>query len=84
MRSDISFGNGMYKSEDGGRTWQHIGLADTRQIGRILINPRNPDIVLVAALGHAYGPNSERGVMRSADGGKTWQKVLYKDPNTGA
>ncbi len=84
MRSDISYGNGMYKSADAGRTWTHIGLEETRQIGRILVDPRNPDTVFVAALGHAYGPNPERGVYRSRDGGKTWQKVLFKDNDTGA
>ena len=84
MRSDISFGDGVYKSTDGGRTWKHVGLRDSRHIGRILIDPKNPDIVLVAALGHAYGPNSERGVFRSTDGGETWQKVLYKNDDTGA
>jgi photosystem II stability/assembly factor-like uncharacterized protein len=84
MRSQISYGDGMYKSSDGGRTWHNIGLRHTRQIGRILIDPRNPDLLLVAALGHAYGPNSERGVFRSTDGGNTWQRVLYQDENTGA
>ena len=84
MRSDITYGNGMYESTDAGRTWQHIGLDNTEQIGRILIDPRNTDIVFVAALGHAYGPNPERGVFRSTDGGNTWEKALYKDPNTGA
>jgi photosystem II stability/assembly factor-like uncharacterized protein len=84
IRSDISYGNGMYKSVDGGATWTHIGLEDSRQIGRILIHPHNPDLVFVAALGHAYGPNPERGVFRSTDGGKTWQKVLFKDEDTGA
>jgi photosystem II stability/assembly factor-like uncharacterized protein len=84
MRSDISFGDGVYRSADGGKTWRNVGLRDTRQIGKILIDPRNPDVVFVAALGHAYGPNSERGVFRSTDGGKTWQKVLYQDENTGA
>jgi photosystem II stability/assembly factor-like uncharacterized protein len=82
--SDIAYGNGMYKSIDGGETWQHIGLEDTRHIARILIDPRNPDIVLVAGLGHSFGPNQERGVFRSVDGGKTWKKVLYKDSQTGA
>src|SRR5229473_3052108 len=82
--SDIAYGNGMYKSTDGGETWQHIGLEDTRHIARILIDPRNPDIVLIAALGHSFGPNEERGVFRSTDGGKTWKKVLYKDSVTGA
>ena len=84
MRSQISYGNGMYKSTDAGKTWTHIGLEDTRQIGRVLVDPRNPDVVFVAALGHAYGPNAERGVFRSTDGGMTWQKVLFKDENTGA
>ncbi len=84
MRSDISYGNGMYKSTDAGRTWTHIGLRDTRQIGRILVAPQNPDVVFVAALGHAYGPNSERGVFRSKDGGASWQKILFKDNDTGA
>jgi photosystem II stability/assembly factor-like uncharacterized protein len=84
MRSDISFGNGVYKSTDAGKTWRNIGLRATRHIGRILVDPRNPDIVLVAALGRAYGPNPERGVFRSTDGGQSWQKVLYKDENTGA
>ena len=84
MRSQISYGDGMYKTTDGGKTWRNIGLHDTRQIGRILVDPRNPDLVLVTALGHAYGPNEERGVFRSSDGGATWQKVLYKDPNVGA
>ncbi|HZU44656.1 MAG TPA: hypothetical protein VE994_18405 [Terriglobales bacterium] len=84
MRSDLTFGNGVYKSTDAGRTWTHVGLPDTRHIGRILIDPRNPDVVLVGALGHAYGPNPERGVFRSTDGGQTWTKVLYKDEHTGA
>ncbi len=84
MRSDISYGNGVYKSTDGGRTWQHIGLDDTQQIGRVLVDPHNPNVVFVAALGHAYGPNTERGVFRSIDGGKTWKKVLYKNADTGA
>ncbi|HEX3131648.1 MAG TPA: hypothetical protein VH394_30205 [Thermoanaerobaculia bacterium] len=84
MRSDIAQGNGMYKSLDGGRTWTHIGLADSQQIGRVLVHPDNSDLVYVAALGHPYGPNAERGVFRSRDGGKTWQKVLGKDDNTGA
>jgi photosystem II stability/assembly factor-like uncharacterized protein len=84
MRSDISLGNGMYKSSDGGQSWRYLGLHDTRQIGRILIDPKNPDIVLVAALGHGFGPNTERGVFRSTDGGKSWTRVLYKDENTGA
>src|SRR6476661_926783 len=84
MRSDIAQGNGMYRSADGGRTWSHVGLADSQQIGRVLVDPRNPDVVYVAALGHPYGPNAERGVFRSRDGGGSWQKVLFKDENTGA
>jgi photosystem II stability/assembly factor-like uncharacterized protein len=84
LRSDISFGDGMYKSEDAGRTWKHIGLEDSRQIGRILVHPTNPNIVYAAALGHAYGPNEERGVFRSTDGGQTWRKMLYKGPEIGA
>ena len=84
MRSSISVGNGMYKSTDAGKTWTHIGLSDSRQIGRILVDPRDANRVFVAALGHAYGPNQERGVFRSKDGGRNWQKVLFHDENTGA
>ena len=84
MRSDIAQGDGMYKSVDGGRTWASIGLRDTQQIGRVLVHPRDPDLVYVAALGHPYGPNPERGVFRSRDGGQTWQKILFKDDDTGA
>ncbi len=82
-RGDLSFGDGMYKSVDGGKTWKHIGLNDTRHIAAIIVDPQNPDRVFVAALGHVFGPNSERGIYRSLDGGKTWQRVLYKDDNTG-
>jgi len=84
LRSDLSTGNGMYKSTDGGGTWQHIGLDDSRQIARIVVDPHDPSIVLVAALGHAYGPNPERGVFKSTDGGKSWKKVLFLDNNRGA
>ena len=84
MRSDISYGAGMYKSVDAGTSWSYIGLSDTRQIGRVLIDPKNSDIVLVAALGHGFGPNAERGVYRTTDGGRTWTQVLSKDENTGA
>jgi photosystem II stability/assembly factor-like uncharacterized protein len=84
MRSDIARGDGMYKSTDGGKTWTHIGLNDSRHIGSIAVDPRNANVVYVAALGHAYGPNAERGVFKTTDGGKTWSKVLYKDANTGA
>ena len=84
MRSQISYGNGMYKSTDAGATWTHIGLDGTRQIGRVLVDPKNPNVVFVAALGHAYGANPERGVYRTRDGGATWQKVLFKNDNVGA
>jgi len=84
LRSDLSTGNGMYKSTDAGATWQHIGLDDSRQIARIVVDPRDPNVVLVAAPGHAYGPNPERGVFKSIDGGKTWKKVLFIDNNRGA
>ena len=84
-RGNISYGDGMYKSVDAGKTWTHLpGLDDTRHIARIIVHPTNPDILFVAAMGHAYGPNETRGVFRSSDGGKTWQKVLYKDTKTGA
>jgi photosystem II stability/assembly factor-like uncharacterized protein len=84
IRGNISYGNGMYRSTDRGKTWSHIGLENTQHIAKVLINPRNPDIVYVAAFGHAYGPNPDRGVYRSTDGGKTWDKILYKDDKTGA
>ena len=84
IRGNISFGDGVYKSTDAGKTWTNVGLRDTRHIGALIIHPTNPDIVYVAALGHAYGPNSERGVFRTRDGGKTWEKVLYLDDRTGA
>ena len=84
MRSDIAQGIGMFRSDDGGKSWQHIGLEDTQQIGRIIVDPRDPNLLLVAALGHPYGPNAERGVFRSTDGGRHWTKTLYKDENTGA
>jgi photosystem II stability/assembly factor-like uncharacterized protein len=84
MRSDMSLGGGVFKSTDGGQTWKDMGLTDTQHIGRILVDPNNPEIVLVAALGHAYDASPERGVFRSTDGGRTWQKVLYKNENTGA
>lgn len=84
QRPDLSTGDGIYKSTDGGKTWKHLGLRDGQQIGAIIIDPRNPDRVLVAVLGHPYGANAERGVFRSTNGGETWEKVLYKDENTGA
>jgi photosystem II stability/assembly factor-like uncharacterized protein len=84
MRSNIGYGDGMYKSTDEGKSWTYIGLPDSRQIARILVDPADPNKVFVAVLGHAYGPNTERGVFRSKDGGATWQRVLFHDENTGA
>src|ERR1039458_5208167 len=84
IRSHISIGNGVYKSTDAGRTWTHMGLDATGRVGRIVIDPTNPDIVFIAAQGHSYGPQQERGVYRTQDGGKTWQRVLFVDENTGA
>jgi photosystem II stability/assembly factor-like uncharacterized protein len=84
IRSQIGFGDGIYKSTDGGDTWTNIGLHDSRAISKILVDPRNPNRVFVAALGHQYGPNDERGVFRSIDGGQTWQKVLFTTGDVGA
>src|SRR5207249_5579575 len=84
LRGNLSSGDGVYKSTDAGRTWVHTGLADTSQIGRIRIDPGDPDIVYVAAVGHPYGANSERGVFRSKDGGRSWDKVLFVNEKTGA
>jgi photosystem II stability/assembly factor-like uncharacterized protein len=84
QRPDLSVGDGIYKSTDAGKTWTHLGLNDAQQIGGLAIDPTNENRVFVAALGHPYGPNAERGVYRTVDGGKTWEKVLYKDENTGA
>ncbi|HJP97360.1 MAG TPA: hypothetical protein VJ862_02250 [Rhodanobacteraceae bacterium] len=84
MRSDITQGDGMYKSVDAGKTWTHIGLADSQQIAMIRVDAQNPNRVFAAVLGHPYGPNPQRGVFRSLDGGKTWKKVLGPNDNTGA
>ena len=84
QRPDLSVGNGMYKSNDAGATWTHLGLRDAQQISHIAVDPKNPQRLFVAALGHPYGPNEERGIYRSTDGGATFQRVLYKDVNTGA
>jgi photosystem II stability/assembly factor-like uncharacterized protein len=83
IRGDFSYGDGVYKSLDDGRTWKNMGLRDTRHIGAVIVDPGNPDVVFVAALGHAYGPNPERGIFRSTDGGITWIKALSKDEKTG-
>ena len=84
QRPDLSVGNGVYRSNDAGKTWTNLGLAEGQQIGGLAIDPTNENKVFAAVLGHPYGPNPERGVYRSTDGGKTWEKVLYKDENTGA
>jgi photosystem II stability/assembly factor-like uncharacterized protein len=84
LRGNISHGDGVYKTVDGGKTWKNTGMRDSRAIGKVIVHPRNSDIAFVAALGHPYGPNVERGVFRTLDGGKNWEKVLYKDENTGA
>ncbi|HWX54650.1 MAG TPA: hypothetical protein VN176_08680, partial [Verrucomicrobiae bacterium] len=83
IRGNIISGNGVYKSMDAGKTWAYSGLRDTDAIGRLIVHPRNPDIAFVAALGHPFGPNAERGIFRTTDGGKNWTRVLYKDDNTG-
>jgi photosystem II stability/assembly factor-like uncharacterized protein len=84
VRNSVGFGDGVYKSVDGGKTWKHLGLKDTNTISRVLIHPTNPDIVYVAAVGHAFGANEERGVFMTTDGGATWKKTLYIDANHGA
>ena len=78
LRGNVMQGDGVYKSTDGGKTWKHMGLSDTQAIGRIRIHPTEPDLAYVAALGHPFGANEERGVFRSKDGGKSWQKVLFR------
>ena len=83
IRGNISHGDGVYKTLDGGKTWKNVGLRDSRAIGKVIVDPQNADRVFVAALGHPFGPNTERGIFRTLDGGKTWEKVFYKDENTG-
>src|SRR5436305_2954818 len=84
IRGNVSHGDGVYKSTDAGKTWTHLGLDDTRHIAKIRVHPQNPDLVYVAALGHAYGPNKERGIYRSNDGGKTWEQILFRSEKAGA
>jgi photosystem II stability/assembly factor-like uncharacterized protein len=84
LRDSMGYGNGMYKSVDAGKTWTHIGLDDTQHIGKVAVDPKNPNIVFVAAIGHLYEGNPDRGVFRSQDGGRTWAKVLFKNNNIGA
>jgi photosystem II stability/assembly factor-like uncharacterized protein len=83
IRSNVSIGDGVYKSTDAGKTWTHMGLCKTGRVGRVVIHPSNPDIVMVAALGHCYGPQKERGIFRTENGGQTWEHVLFADENTG-
>ena len=84
IRLDVSYGDGMYRSTDAGRSWSHAGLRDSKHIGEICVHPTDPDLVYVAALGDAFGPNEERGVFRSRDGGRNWSKILYRGPDAGA
>src|ERR1700744_6157190 len=84
MRGDVTWGGGVFKSTDAGKTWMDLGLTDARQIGSIIVDPKDPNIVLVASVGHAFGANTQRGVFRSTDGGKSWNRVLYKNELTGA
>src|SRR5689334_20894290 len=77
LREDLTYGTGVYRSTDGGEHWQNLGLTDTQQITDVVIDPRDPDRVFVSAIGHAFGPNAERGVFRTLDGGKSWKKVLF-------
>ena len=83
IRGNTTYGTGVYKSIDAGKTWKNVGLKDTHNIGAVIVDPRNENVAIVAALGHAFGPNKERGIFRTADGGKTWTNVLFKDENTG-
>ncbi|HET8948241.1 MAG TPA: hypothetical protein VFQ07_14780, partial [Candidatus Polarisedimenticolia bacterium] len=84
QRWDIVEGDGVYRSTDGGATWKHLGLEQTRHIGQIWVDPKNADVAVVAAVGHMFGPNPERGLYRTADGGRTWTKVLDRGPDVGA
>jgi len=83
LRGNVSEGFGIWRTDDGGRSWRNLGLKDTRHIIRIVIHPKNPDVVWVAAMGHLFGPNEERGIFKTTDGGKNWKKVLYVNNQTG-
>src|SRR3984893_18778946 len=83
IRGNVSHGDGVWRTSDAGKTWVSLGLADTRQISRVRVNPTNPDIVYVGAQGHVFGPNAERGVYKTTDGGKSWKKILYRNDFTG-
>src|SRR5207237_838362 len=84
IRGNVAHGDGVYRSTDAGKTWTHLGLADTRHIAKVRVHPRDPNTVYVAALGHAHGPNPQRGVFRSTDAGKTWDHVLFRTQDAGA
>ena len=84
LREDLTYGTGVYRSTDAGVTWQHLGLTDTHQITDVVVDPKDPDRAYVSAIGHAFGPNAERGVFRTTDGGKSWKKVLFINDSTGA
>ncbi|HBE00486.1 MAG TPA: glycosyl hydrolase, partial [Gemmatimonadetes bacterium] len=84
LRANVLQGDGVYRSDDGGRHWRHLGLENTHAIGRIRVHPTDPDVAYVAALGHPYGPNPERGVFRTTDGGRTWDRILFRNDRTGA
>ena len=84
VRGNVSHGDGMWKSTDAGQTWTHVGLKDSRHIPRVRIHPRNPDLVYAAVLGHLFGPSQERGVYRTKDGGRTWERILFANENAGA
>ncbi|MBK8057427.1 MAG: hypothetical protein IPK33_05985 [Gemmatimonadetes bacterium] len=84
LREDLTYGTGVYRSTDAGETWQHLGLVETHQVTAIRVHPNNPDVAYVAAIGHAFGPNAERGVFRTMDGGTSWKKILFLDDSTGA
>ncbi|MEO7660455.1 MAG: glycosyl hydrolase, partial [Pyrinomonadaceae bacterium] len=84
VRGNVSSGDGVYKSADGGRSWKNIGLTDSQHISRVRVHPRDPNLVYVAAQGHLWGKNDQRGIFRSKDGGKTWEKILYRNNETGA
>src|SRR5215472_8636060 len=84
IRGNVSHGDGVYKSTDAGKTWKHLGLADTRHISKVRVHPSDPNIVYVAALGHAHGPNQERGIFRTRDGGKSWDHVMFRSQEAGA
>ena len=84
IRGNVSYGDGVWKTTDAGKTWASMGLKETQQISRLKIDPRNSDVAYVAALGHVWGPNPDRGVFKTTDGGKSWKKILFRNDSTGA